>query len=53
MLVAGKTQTYYQWRSHEGAPEPETWFSDVLREDGTPYRPEETEAIRQAVDTRL
>ena len=46
-LVAGKTQTYYPWRSQEGAPEPEVWFSDVLREDGTPYRPEEIAAIRR------
>lgn len=51
-LVAGKTQTYYPWRSQEGAPEPEVWFSDLLREDGTPYRPEEIEAIRRVVDRR-
>jgi hypothetical protein len=48
-LVAGRTQTYYLWGSGEGAPEPELWFHDLLRPDGTPYRAEEIEAIRRIV----
>ncbi len=48
-LVAGKTQTIYPWdswaRPYEGEPEP--WFHDVLRPDGTPYRPEEAEFLRR------
>ncbi|RMF11667.1 MAG: 1,4-beta-xylanase [Candidatus Dadabacteria bacterium] len=40
-LVAGRTQTYYPWTSTEGAPEPELWFHDILREDGTPRYPGE------------
>ncbi len=42
-LVAGKTQTIYPWdswtRPYDREPEP--WFHDLLRPDGTPYRPEE------------
>ena len=48
-LVAGKTQTYFPWRSPPGAPEPELWFHDVLHADGSPYDPAEVEAIRQHV----
>jgi len=46
-LVAGRTQTYYPWGSEEGAPEPELWFHDLLRANGTPYRPEEIDCIRR------
>jgi len=51
-LVAGKTQTYYPWRSQAGAPEPELWFSDLLREGGAPYRSEEVQAIRRMAGRR-
>lgn len=45
-LVSGKTQTIYSWE--EAIPsgrEPETWFHDILRQDGTPYRKEEADFI--------
>lgn len=48
-LVAGKTQTIYPWGSKEGGPEPETWFHDLLRKDGTPFDPTETELIGRLV----
>lgn len=42
-LVAGKTQTNYAWDSwqitYDG--EPNIWFHDIFRQDGTPYREEE------------
>lgn len=42
-LVAGKTQTNYAWDSwsvtYDG--EPNLWFHDIFRPDGTPYREEE------------
>jgi hypothetical protein len=44
-LVTGKTQTMYPWGSKEGAPEPEVWFHDLLRKDGTPFDPEEIAMI--------
>lgn len=44
-LVAGRIQTHYPWGSKEGGPEPELWFHDLLRPDGTPYRPAEIELI--------
>lgn len=45
-LVAGKTNTVYQWESLPGSEEPEIWFHDILRKDGTPYSLEEAECIR-------
>jgi hypothetical protein len=46
-LVSGKTQTIYPWGSPEGAPEPETWFHDLLRKDGTPFDPAEAALFRE------
>ena len=51
-LVQGKTQTWYPWGSPEGAPEPEPWFHDLLRPDGTPYDEDEVAAIRQVTGMR-
>jgi hypothetical protein len=46
-LVAGKTNTIYAW----GTPmpdgsEPELWFHDIFRKDGTPYKQEEIDLIK-------
>lgn len=46
-FVNGKTQTIYPWGSEKGTPEPEIWFHDVLRRDGTPFSREEVNLIRQ------
>jgi hypothetical protein len=46
-LVSGKTQTIYPWGSEGGGPEPELWFHDIFRKDGTPYDPEEIRAIKR------
>jgi len=46
-LVAGKTQTIYPWGSKPGAPEPPNWFHDLLRPDGSPYRPTEVALLRR------
>ena len=46
-LVSGKTQTIYPWESKQGAPEPQLWFHDILRSDGTPFDPQETALIRK------
>ncbi|MDX9974756.1 MAG: 1,4-beta-xylanase, partial [FCB group bacterium] len=48
-LVAGKTQTIYPWDSWEKpyASEPELWFHDIFRADGSLYKPEEATVIRQ------
>jgi hypothetical protein len=47
-LVAGKTNTIYAWDSPmpDGA-EPKIWFHDIFRKDGSPYRKEEVELIKQ------
>ncbi len=50
-LVAGKTQTYLPWDSWQkpyvGDRVPQIWFHEVFREDGSPYKPEETALIRE------
>jgi hypothetical protein len=47
-LVAGKTQTHCPWDSWQKKyeQEPELWFHDIFREDGTPYIKEETAFIK-------
>ncbi|MEX1229201.1 MAG: hypothetical protein WEB58_03100 [Planctomycetaceae bacterium] len=47
-FVAGKTQTIYAWETWKkpGAGEPEVWFHDIFRPDGTPYREKEVAYIR-------
>ena len=50
-LVDGKTQTKFGWQNRptrQGpAPEPELWFHDLLRADGSPYREEEAALFRK------
>lgn len=40
-LVNGRTQTHLPWRSSAGATEPDIWFHDLLRPDGTAYDDDE------------
>ncbi len=46
-LVSGKTQTIYPWGSPPGEPEPELWFHDIFRKDGTPFDRAEVELIKE------
>ncbi|MGO8698929.1 MAG: 1,4-beta-xylanase [Limisphaerales bacterium] len=48
-FVSGKTQTIFPWDSWTKAytTEPPLWFHDILRKDGTPYKPEEVRYIRK------
>lgn len=47
-LVNGKSNTIYAWNTPiESGAEPELWFHDVFRKDGTPYRTEEVELIKK------
>lgn len=48
-FVAGKTNTIYPWDSWQKRyeKEPEVWFHDVFRTDGTPFDPAEVEYIRR------
>jgi len=51
-LVAGKTNTYYKWGEPvPDSSEPELWFHDILRKDGTPFDIAETDTIK-AVNAR-
>ncbi|MFZ9187938.1 MAG: glycoside hydrolase family 2 TIM barrel-domain containing protein [Algoriphagus sp.] len=48
-LVAGKSNTIYQWsKPIPDGSEPELWFHDVFRKDGSPYKKEEIDAIKAA-----
>jgi hypothetical protein len=53
-FVAGKTQTSYPWDSWTSSydTEPSLWFHDILRIDGTPYRPEEIHFLSNYKDLR-
>lgn len=48
-LVSGRSQTIYPWDSWKKkyTEEPNPWFHDVFRRDGTPYREEEVSLIRR------
>jgi hypothetical protein len=47
-LVSGKTNTIYAWNTPiPDGSEPELWFHDIFRKDGTPYKQEEIDQIRQ------
>ena len=46
-LVNGRTQTHFPWGSPENAGEPDLWFHDLLRTDGTPYNAKEVEWVKQ------
>jgi hypothetical protein len=47
-FVSGKTQTIFPWDSwtRTYTSEPPLWFHDIFNKDGTPYKVEETEFIR-------
>ncbi|MDP9347868.1 MAG: cellulase family glycosylhydrolase [Gemmatimonadota bacterium] len=53
-FVAGKTQTIYPWDSWSRpySTEPNPWFHDIFRLDGTPYRAEEVALIRSLTGKR-
>lgn len=48
-LVAGKSQTIYPWDSWQVRynGEPPMWFHDIFRKDGTPYKTEETDLLKE------
>jgi hypothetical protein len=49
-LVSGKTQTIYPWESWDHPyvlNQPQVWFHDVFKPDGTPYRETEAQLMRQ------
>ena len=48
-FVAGRSQTIYPWDSwdKEYTAEPELWFHDIFRQDGSVYRQEEVDLIKK------
>lgn len=54
-FVAGKTQTNYPWDSWQKPyeTEPDPWFHDIFRGDGTPYREDEVALIRSLTGVKI
>ena len=51
-FVAGKSMTIYPWSSWETPgklPEPDLWFHDILRKDGSPFDPAEIQFIKAII----
>ena len=50
-FVSGKSQTIYPWNSwsKKYTDEPELWFHDIFRKDGSAYKKEEVEFIKEIV----
>jgi hypothetical protein len=47
-FVAGKTNTIYAWDTPmPSGAEPELWFHDIFRKDGSIYKKEETDLIKK------
>jgi len=44
-FVSGKSNTIFPWGSKEGSPEPNVWFHDIFRKDGTPFDQNEVTLI--------
>ena len=67
-LVAGKSQTHFGWAtilelqklkqegvflsSEDQIPEPEIWFHDILRQDGTAFSDEEISFIKSITSNK-
>ena len=54
-FVEGKSQTYLPWDSWQHPyvdRQPAVWFHDIFREDGTPYRRQETAFISQITHSK-
>ena len=47
-FVAGKTNTIFAWDDPQpDGKEPELWFHDIMRQDGTPFSEHEIETIKK------
>ncbi len=47
-FVAGKSNTIYAWDTPiADGSEPKVWFHDIFRKDGSPYKQEEVDVIKQ------
>jgi len=47
-FVSGKTNTIYAWNTPmPSGAEPDLWFHDIFRKDGTPYSKDEIRVIKK------
>ena len=50
-FVSGKTNTIFAWNTPlPDVTEPDVWFHDILRKNGTPYSEEEIELIKKLTE---
>jgi hypothetical protein len=52
-LVAGRSQTFYQWKSPKDAPVPKMWFHDVLYPNGTAFSHLEEKLYSEIVHDKI
>ena len=52
-LVDGKSNTKYAWDEPvSNGSEPKLWFHEIFRKDGTPYKQEEVDLIKELTGTK-
>ncbi|WP_353140185.1 cellulase family glycosylhydrolase [Pseudopedobacter sp.] len=52
-FVAGKTNTIFAWDTPiPSGKEPELWFHDILRKDGTPFSKDEIQTIKKLTEVQ-
>jgi hypothetical protein len=54
-FVNGKSQTIFPWDSWQkpySETEPPVWFHDIFRKDGTPYRQQEYDFIKEIIGSK-
>jgi hypothetical protein len=52
-LVSGKTNIIYAWDTPiPDGSEPQLWFHDIFRKDGSPYKQEEVDVIKELTGVR-
>lgn len=52
-FVSGKTNTIYAWDTPiASGKEPELWFHDIYRKDGSPFSQEEVSAIKKMTEVK-
>ena len=49
-LVKGKTNTVFQWDSLYTTDDPDLWFHDIFRKDGTPFDQKEIDLIKSLIN---
>ncbi len=49
-FVSGKTQTVHSWQKRGDSDDPQLWFHDILRKDGSPFSQKEVELLKKLIE---